>query len=252
MKTHLAIVFTVISSLTFAQVVNQKDTQGRKQGVWQKNYPKSRAFEYKGQFKDDKPVGTFTYYYESTKVKAVIKHDEKTGRSEAVMYHENGVLMSKGIYKNQEKDSTWNYYGPSGKLSTKETFLNGKLHGTQTIYYVFEDPNDKRVVPAKVSNFKMGVLDGECVEYFDSGVVKSKTTYINGKKNGIVVINHPNGNPMIKERYKDGIQHGWQTAHDESGKETGKQFYRFGKRIQGKELESYLKQCKEKGINPNG
>lgn len=252
MKLQLLFLSITLSGFLFGQAVNQKDTQGRKQGVWQKNYPKSRAFEYKGQFKDDKPVGTFTYYYESTKVKAIIKHDEKTGRSEAVMYHENGVLMSKGIYKNQQKDSTWNYYGPSGKLSTKETFSNGKLQGPQTIYYVFEDPNDKRVVPAKVSNYKTGVLNGDCIEYFDSGIVKSKGNYVNGKKNGEFVTNHPNGNPMMKERFKDGIQHGWQTAHDESGKETGKQFYRFGKRIEGKDLEFYLKQCKEKGINPNG
>jgi antitoxin component YwqK of YwqJK toxin-antitoxin module len=80
------------------QTVNQKDAQGRKQGVWQKTYPKSRALEYKGQFKDDKPVGTFTYYYQSTKVKATIKHDEKTGRSEALMYQESGVIFARGIY----------------------------------------------------------------------------------------------------------------------------------------------------------
>ena len=94
---------------------------------WQKSYPKSTAFEYKGQFKDDKPVGTFTYYYPSTKVKAVIKHDEKTGRSAALMYHESGVLFARGIYKNQLKDSVWDYFGPSGRLSKKETYLKDQL-----------------------------------------------------------------------------------------------------------------------------
>ncbi len=245
--------FFVLSCLiTSAQTVNVTDVKGRKQGPWQKNYPKSRAFEYKGQFVDDKPVGKFTYYYPSTKVKAIIKHDPKTGRSEAVMYHENGVLMSKGIYRNQQKDSVWVYYGPSGKLSTKETYLNGKLNGVQTIYYVFADPNDKRLVVLRTTNYKNGVMDGECIEYFDSGIVKFKINYVNGKKEGVVVTNHVNGKPMMTERFKNGIQHGWQTAHDESGKETNKVFYRFGKLISGKELESYLKQCKEKGINPNG
>ena len=118
------IIFTVLffsAPQVWAQTVNQKDTQWRKQGPWQKTYPKSRAFEYKGQFKDDKPVGTFHYYYPSTKLKAVVKHDEKTGRSVSVMYHENGVVMAKGIFRDQEKDSIWEYYGPSGRLSTKET-----------------------------------------------------------------------------------------------------------------------------------
>src|SRR5690606_18796086 len=126
-----------------------------------------RAFEYKGQFKDDKPVGTFTYYYPSTTVKAAIKHEEKTGRSTAVMYHENTLVMAKGIFRNQEKDSVWEYYGPSGRLSTKETYTKGKLNGNQTVYYVFEDPSDKRVVVAKVTPYKMGVIHGDVVEYFD-------------------------------------------------------------------------------------
>jgi len=249
------IVFSVlffVAPNVWGQTVNQKDTQGRKQGAWQKTYPKSRAFEYKGQFKDDKPVGTFTYYYPSTKVKAVIKHDEKTGRSSAVMYHENGLVMAKGIFKNQEKDSVWEYYGPSGRLSTKETYSKGKLNGNQTVYYVFEDPADKRVIVAKVTPYKMGVIHGDVIEYFDTGIIKSKVNYVNGKKEGVAVTNHPNGKVMITERFKGGIQHGWQSAHDMSGKETGKQYYRYGKRIEGKELEKYLKQLKDKGINPNG
>jgi antitoxin component YwqK of YwqJK toxin-antitoxin module len=236
----------------WGQTVNQKDTQGRKQGAWQKTYPKSRAFEYKGQFKDDKPVGTFYYYYASTKKKAIVTHDVKTGRSTSVMYHENGVLMAKGIFRNQEKDSVWEYYGPSGRLSTKETYSNGKLNGNQTVYYIFEDPMDKRVVVAKVTPYKMGVIHGDVIEYFDTGIIKSKVNYVNGKKEGIAVTNHPNGKVMITERFKGGIQHGWQSAHDQTGKETGKQYYRYGKRIEGKELEAHLKQCKAKGINPNG
>lgn len=241
----------LVAPVIWGQTVNQKDAQGRKQGVWQKTYPKSRAFEYKGQFKDDKPVGTFNYYYPSTKMKAVIRHDDKTGRSTAVMYHENGLIMAKGIFKNEEKDSVWEYYGPSGRLSTKETYVKGKLNGNQTIYYVFEDPNDKRVITAKVIPYKMGVIDGEVVEYFDTGIVKSKATYVNGKKEGVAITNHPNGKVMITERFKDGVQHGWQLAHDQTGKETGEQYYRYGKRIEGKELEKYLEQLREKGIDPN-
>ena len=71
---------------------------------WQKTYPKSRAFEYKGQFKDDKPVGTFTYYYLTNTIKAVIEHQENSNRSVAKMYHENGKPMSVGIYRNLKKD----------------------------------------------------------------------------------------------------------------------------------------------------
>lgn len=250
MKWLVVLAFVFGWSLAFTQV-NQTDSKGRKQGVWQKNYPNSRALEYKGQFKDGIPVGKFTYYYPSTKVKAVIVHDAGGKRSVAQLYHESGVIMGKGIYRNQEKDSVWEYYGPSGRLSTKETYSKGILNGNTTIYYVPEDPNDKSVRPAKVTPYKNGVIDGEVIEYFDSGVVKSKTTYVNGKKEGVAVVNHPNGKPMVTERYIHGVQHGWQTAHDETGKEIGRKYYNHGELLEGKRLERHMKMCKEKGINPN-
>ncbi|MGJ8661293.1 MAG: hypothetical protein ACSHXL_04590, partial [Bacteroidota bacterium] len=61
------IICLVVSNTVFSQL-NVTDKQGRKQGNWQKAYPKSSALEYKGTFKDNKPVGVFTYYYPSNKV----------------------------------------------------------------------------------------------------------------------------------------------------------------------------------------
>lgn len=251
MKWLVLLIVVGFSSVLTAQV-NQVDSKGKKQGKWEKLYPKSSAYEYKGQFKDDKPVGTFTYYYPSTKVKAVIVHDEKTGRSVATMYHESGVVFARGIYRNQLKDSIWDYYGPSGRQSLKETYSKDKLHGKSTVYYVSEDPNDKRLLPAKVSNYKNGVLEGEVIEYFESGTIKSKCTYVNGAKEGQYVINHPNGKMMILERYKKGERHGWCMTYDPNGKELGKKYFYYGRELEGAELQRKMDEMKKLGINPNG
>jgi antitoxin component YwqK of YwqJK toxin-antitoxin module len=252
MKSALFFFSFFVGIVSFAQAVNRTDANGKKQGPWEKTYPKSRAYEYKGQFKDDKPVGTFTYYYPSTKVKAVIKHDEKSGRSSAIMYHENGLVMAKGIYRNQLKDSIWDYYGPSGRQSLKETYTKDKLNGTTTVYYIPEEVGDKRIIVAKTSVYLNGVLHGDMIEYFDTGIIKSKVKYVNGVKEGVMVTNHPNGKPMMTERYKKGVPHGWQTAHDQTGKEIGKKYYCYGELLEGKRLEDRLKECKAKGISPNG
>jgi antitoxin component YwqK of YwqJK toxin-antitoxin module len=230
---------------------NQVDTKGRKQGAWEKNYPNSKAFEYKGQFKDDKPVGTFTYYYPSTKVKAIIKHDDKTGRSEAFMYHEGGVLMAHGIYRNQKKDSIWSQFGPSGRISFKETYKDGVLDGKMTVYYVPEDLNDRSEKIAKICFYKAGKLEGEAIEYFDYGTVKSKTNYLNGEKHGLCISNHANGQPMIYERFKFGVRNGFFQAFDESGKEIGIRYYRYGSLLEGETLQKWLDECKAKGKDPN-
>lgn len=252
MKRLLALLILMgMTAGAFAQPVNQKDAKGRKQGKWEKKYPKSNAYEYKGEFKDDKPVGTFTYYYPSSKVKAVIVHNVATGRSVATMYHESGVLFAKGIYKNQLKDSIWDYYGPSARQSMKETYKSNKLNGFTTIYYVPEDVANKSLLPAKVSSYVNGILEGDEVEFFETGTVKSKGKYVAGKRDGLYFINHPNGKPMVMERYKKGVRHGWCSAYDGNGKEIGKKYYYYGRLLEGRELDKKLEELKKRGIDPN-
>ncbi|MGV3629912.1 MAG: toxin-antitoxin system YwqK family antitoxin [Bacteroidota bacterium] len=246
---------TAVLSLLFifhlyGQEVNKTDAKGRKQGPWQKTYPDSRAFEYKGQFKDDKPVGTFYYFYPSTKKKAIVVHDELSGRSVAYMYHETGVDLAYGIYRNMKKDSVWTYYGPSGKVSYKETFKEGKLNGKKTVFYVSDDPADKSLRVAMVQHYANDVLQGEEIEYFEDGSVKSKGTYDKGQRSGRYVINNINGNNIVVENYKNGTLHGWCYGYDDNGKELGKKFYKNGKELKGKELDKWLKYCKDNKIDP--
>ncbi len=66
-----------MSSILYAQdTMNQTDSKGRKQGPWRKL--ERGVLKYEGQFRDDKPVGTFTYYYDNKSIKAV-SHFESGG-----------------------------------------------------------------------------------------------------------------------------------------------------------------------------
>lgn len=249
MKWTLLTVLVFLSSTMFAQL-NQVDSKGRKQGEWSKTYPGTRVYQYKGQFKDDKPVGKFTYFYQSSKVKAVINH-APDGRSEAFYYHENGVVMSYGIYRNMKKDSIWTNFGPSGRLSNKETYFKDSLHGQKAVYYVPEDPTDKSQRLAALMNYNMGVLEGEYKELFNDGVLKRKGNYKEGKMDGPWEEFHPNGKRSILYRYKDGVKHGWSIAYDTNMKRIGEQYYYYGRRLEGRELQDKLKAMEQKGIDPN-
>ena len=221
------------------------DANGKKQGQWSKLYPGTKVYQYKGQFNDDKPVGTFMYYYQSSKLKAIVKHIEGSNRSEAQFYHDNGVIMSKGIYLDLKKDSVWSNFGPTGRLSNKETYKADVLHGKKTIFFVSEDPNDKSQIVSSISNYKEGLLEGEFVEYFDGGSMKEKGNYLNGKKSGFWMKYSITGSIMIEECFKEGLRNGWTKSFDESGKEVGKQYYLQGRVIKGKELEVRLNQIKK-------
>lgn len=249
LKQIITLISLSTTLISFSQ--NAVDAQGRKQGSWKKTYPKSVAIQYEGQFKDDKPVGTFKYYYPSRSKQAVIVHNSNSSRSYAEFFHESGNLMSKGIFISMKKDSVWMNFAPSGRLSSIETYKNDTLNGTTTIYYLPEDLYIKKLMICSVTNYKNGKYDGERVEYFESGIIKTKGTYTNNVKNGVFVTNHPNGNVMNMERYKMGVRHGWCTVSNESGIETSRSYYFNGELLEGKKLEAKLRALKSKGINPN-
>lgn len=250
MKALLGLLFFVIAIGVNAQI-NQVDAQGRKQGKWEKVYPGTRVYMYKGQFKDDKPVGKFTYFYKSSKVKAIIDHQENSDRSVGYFYFETGGLMSYGIYRDLKKDSIWTNFSKKGQITSKETYFLDSLHGPKVVFY--PAPEDvKKQMPSIVSNYKNGMLDGDYIEYFEDGKVKVKGQFVNNKRHGIWEHYHANGKKMMLNRYKHGKMHGWCYGYEESGKEIAKKYFYYGRLLEGKDLEMKLKQMKELGINPNG
>lgn len=240
---------SLIFSFSLFCQLNQVDDKGRKQGSWKKFHPSSNVPMYVGQFKDDEPIGTFTYYYPSSKVKAVITH-KKGGRSEAYMYHENKKLLAFGIYVNQKKDSIWTHYSPNGRLSLRETYKNDTLHGIRTVYYVTGVPDDVTVIMSE-QTFVDGRLNGPAKEYFPDGVIKMEGNYLEGGLNGVVNRYHPNGEIYIKERWKDKEKHGWWFTYDAMGKEMARRYFWKGETIEGEELTKHLQKLKAQGINPN-
>jgi antitoxin component YwqK of YwqJK toxin-antitoxin module len=241
MRILFGVMFLFVSSV-FSQ--NVTDANGQKQGSWSKVYPGTRVFQYRGQFKDDRPVGTFTYYYPSSKLKAIINHVENSNRSEGVYYHENGDVMSKGVFRDFKKDSIWCNYSPSGRLINKESYKNDLLNGKTTVYYVPEDPNDKSLWILSIANFKEGKYDGEYLEYFQGGSPKTKGFYDMNRKTGVWINYDVTGSKTIEESYSNGFKHGWSFAYDAAGKVVSKQYYLDGRHIQGKELEVRINQIK--------
>lgn len=250
MKNLILMCLLLLPGFLLSQV-NQKDAKGRKQGPWSKTYPKSKTLEYKGQFKDDKPVGTFIYYYKSSKKKAEIIHDEVTGRSSAIFYHETGGVMSKGIYKNLKKDSIWLNYTPSGRLSSSESYKNDLLDGKLIMYYIPEDVADRSLIVSSTCLYVKGLREGEYIDYFINGVVKSKGIYKADKKHGIWETYHTNGKKMNVNRFKDGVKHGWTMVYNAAGKELSRHYYYYGRLLEGQELTNKMEQFKALGIDPN-
>ena len=86
-------------------------------------YP-SGKIKLKGEYKDGKKNGVWTYYYETGVIwsKGEFKNDIRDGIAE--VYHENGKPRYKGQYKNGKETGKWFFYDTSGNLIKEHNFDN--------------------------------------------------------------------------------------------------------------------------------
>lgn len=243
--------FLVLICLSMAPGLaqNKKDSQGRKQGAWVKYYPDGKTTLYSGQFKDDRPVGEFRYYFESGKIKSIVQHETKE-RSYAWFYFENEQLMSEGQYVNQKKDSVWKNFNEQGFLVSKETFKNNRLNGEKLIYYIQNQIETGDVKCAQLETYKDSILHGPYVEFFSTGSKKQQGAYILGKKDGVWETYHTDGSVATRIKFREGKAYGYARSFDEEGNELFKSYWLDGKRLDAKALDKYLNDCKNRGVIP--
>lgn len=239
------IVITVLLSLSAFSIAqpNQVDAQKRKQGNWEVYFENTAVLKYKGQFKDDKPQGIFTYYYESGRIKAKVnyKPDGKTTLSQ--VYHEtSGQIKAVGKYIDQKKDSTWTYFDNVGNVKSKETYENGKLEGQRVVYY---EPVNGQYIVARYEYYKNNVLDGTFKEYHQNTKLKAEGNYKDGNLNGDVKYYYASGKMERLERYKFAVKHGWWIFFNEDGTQAGTKLFWEGRALKGQELEAKKAELKE-------
>jgi antitoxin component YwqK of YwqJK toxin-antitoxin module len=213
------------------------DSNGLKQGYWKKKDAANRLV-YEGEFKDDKPVGTFKYYYPTDTVRAVMKFRNEGKVAYAKLFHPNGKKMAEGKYVNKEvKDSTWIYYDEAGVLISKENYKSGKKNGACYVYF----PDGK---VSEEKTYRDDVLNGDFKEYFDSQVLKSKGQYVNGQLEGRISYFYPNGVEVAAGFYKNGSKNVPWIYKTECGKIREKELYRNGKLAGEKETTEFFSKTK--------
>lgn len=244
------IALVCIPLLGISQKINQKDSEGRKHGLWGQTYKDSYVYKYQGNFNHGNPVDTFVYRYESGAISAVMVFSNKGKVARAKLYHETGYLMAKGKYINKLKDSLWIQFDSRGKFSYTDNWKNGKLHGEKVVYYE-TDKTTGKTLPAQVISYKNGLLDGPVKEYFQGGKIKMEANYKEDYFDGAVKKYHPNGKVSSVERWSHKVKHGWSIAYDEKGIEIGRKYFYKGKELKKAALKNKLEELKAAGKNPN-
>ena len=111
----------IFSFFCSAQNINQIDSKGKKQGLWKKTYDNGNI-RYKGNFIDDKADGIFYYYYKSGELQLEKEFFHSGSAAATYVYYKNGNLKASGLYVNEQKDSTWNYYNRDSVIILQEIY----------------------------------------------------------------------------------------------------------------------------------
>lgn len=159
--------------------INQKDSQGKKQGKWiyfgkdrpQEGYPAEGKVE-EGPYVDDRKEGLWTKYHNDG-VTPKLKGEYHNNRPEGtyVKYFPNGKVKEQGTWeRNLYKDSLKRYH-ENGKLEYEAKFNEqGKEQGTIKYYY----PNGQLEFEYQAQN---GNPTGKAVRYYENGDIKEVLYY---------------------------------------------------------------------------
>jgi antitoxin component YwqK of YwqJK toxin-antitoxin module len=186
-KVFFTLIFTIIlTSLHAQKSLNQFDKNGKRHGLWTKNYHQTDQKRYEGNFIHGKEIDSFKYYTLSK------------GKS---------VLSAVKIFNEKDSVALVTFLA-----SNKKVISEGKMNGKRFIgQWVFYHKNSTtKMIVENYSND--GLLEGERNVYYKNGLIAEKATYNLGKLNGVSQWFSENGILLKSSFYKDDELNG-QTIH---------------------------------------
>lgn len=212
---NLKKIFTLTIILSFSAAVlaqlNQTDMNGLKQGHWVRNYPNGKPM-YDGTFRDDHPVGEFRRFSEDGKLKSLLVFTEDGTSADAIIYHSNGQIASKGKYIHRMKEGKWQFYSSEieGYMISEESYEKNLRNGPTLKYY----PGN---LLAERINYMNDVKHGTWEQFYESGKSFIMSNYENGKLTGAYEAWFENGKPMYSGNYKGDVREGLWLIYNEDG-----------------------------------
>jgi TonB family protein len=218
---------------------------GNKEGLFTGKYKNGRT-SFETRYINDKAEGESVHYYENGKVyyNEYYKGDSLSGP--ARKYYENGTLKEEKFMKGENRDSIYKFYYDNGNLWEHIIYKNGNeynviayndVNGKAINCCTLKDGTgsmrfyDKEGRLAEENNYKNSVEHGEYKSYKD-GILTVEGTYVDGKKQGIWIDYYDSGELYSKITYLNDEEQGevfyyrkdgqlMESGQNEKGKRTG-------------------------------
>ena len=201
MKNIFSLLLWCIVGTTMAQDINQFDANGKREGVWKKDFEGTKILRYQGQFSHGKEIDTFKFYKKTgnkSTLSAVKVFNPNNDIATVEFLSSSKKVISKGKMNGKLYIGDWVYYHKnSDKIMITETYNdNGKLNGERLVYY----DNGKL---AERAFYKDGKLDGKSIWYSEKEIVLKDFTYVNDKLQGVSKYYDLDGNLLAEGAYKN-------------------------------------------------
>ncbi|WP_034057470.1 toxin-antitoxin system YwqK family antitoxin [Lacinutrix jangbogonensis] len=232
MKKLIIVILALVSTLTFAQDINKKDSNGNRHGKWSKNFEGTNVIRYEGEFNHGREVGTFKFYKkidDKPVLTATRAFSSKNDLAKVKFFSSTKNLISVGDMRGKTYVGKWIYFHNKSKVVMTEEFFDnrGKLEGSKKTYYLSGQL-------AQQDNYSSGILVGESRSYSEFGKVLRTFNYLNGQLHGSSKVFDSQGRIEMEGVYQKDRRHGiWK-------------FYKDGKFVKEKDFTRRSKYPKRK------
>jgi len=185
---------------------NQMDANGKRHGVWKKNFKDTKQVRYEGTFNHGIETGLFKFYKlvdKKSVLSATKLFADSSGKAEVTFLTSKGKVISKGFMNGKKYIGEWIYYHhKSDKVMTKEHYnSNGQLDGEKLIYF-------KNGQLAERVNFLNGDRHGIVQNYSEEGILRKEFNYANGELHGVYKDFDFEGTLIVEGQFKKDKKHG--------------------------------------------
>ncbi len=199
-KQWLNLYLFILFPLICAAQINQKDTEGRRQGKWKVNFEGTGNPKFEGTFEHGEKVGIFKFYkkgfYEYPS--AIMDFGNGKDSVSVVYYTQKGKPISEGKMLNQKREGKWVYFHQdSDSLMMSEIYKNDTLNGLQVTYFPSGQIAEKTM-------YKNGEKEGQSLIYSEKGQLMKELQYHNGKLNGHAIYYDSTGEKKMEGDYSMG------------------------------------------------
>src|SRR5688572_18052539 len=211
-----------IPLMGFSQPINQKDGNGKKTGLWKNKY-ENDSLKSTGYYKAGKPIGLWTYYYDTGQLMAYMEHLTDGITINFKLFDPSGPRIAEGLYINNKKDGKWLYYSVDSSKVFDEVYIKGVKEGEERVYY----PGTGALFQATL--YSKGKKNGYWKQFYSNGILKTDAHFINDTLQGKTIYYHETGKKQMEGVYVDALRDGEFFIYDESGKLIDTLHYKKGK-----------------------